>query len=330
LADNKADLVGNWNGAGDSKDCVSLLQAMGATKGTATLLYAKGCEIEFPDRNGFADALRTAQQADIVVVAVGEKAMMSGEAASRAHIGLPNAQEDLVLELCKTGKPVVVVLMNGRPLAIPRIAESAAAIVEAWWLGTEAGNAIADVLWGEYNPSGKLPMSFPRSVGQVPIFYNEKSTGRPFDPNSKWTSKYIDEENSPQWPFGFGLSYTNFAYSQPTAKVLLIQAATKSKQVLAELNVTVTNTGQRAGEEVVQLYVRDLVASVTRPVKELKGFQKIMLQPGESRTLTFSLTEKELGFYNQDMRFGMEPGEYELMVGGNSVDLKTVRINLVY
>lgn len=175
-------------------------------------------------------------------------------------------------------------------------------------------------------------MSFPRSVGQVPIFYNEKSTGRPFDPQSKWTSKYIDEENSPQWPFGFGLSYTSFEYSQPVAKTIPPpQAGTKTSQrLLAELSVTVTNTGSRAGEEVVQLYVRDLVASVTRPVKELKGFQKIMLQPGESRNLTFTLTKKELGFYKKDMSFGTEPGEYELMVGGNSRDLKSVRINLLY
>jgi beta-glucosidase len=228
----------------------------------------------------------------------------------------------------------VVVLMNGRPLAIPQIAEKAAAIVEAWWLGTEAGNAIADVLYGAYNPSGKLPMSFPRTVGQVPIFYNERSTGRPYDPNSKWTSKYIDQPNSPQWAFGHGLSYTTFGYSEPKAEWYKSPGFEKSGGKVGRqmfpltVTVTVTNTGKTAGEEVVQLYVRDLVASVTRPVKELKGFQKIMLQPGESREVKFVLTERDLSFYRQNMTFGTEPGEYEVMVGGSSDAVKRVRLRL--
>lgn len=321
LADNKSELIGNWNGAGNANDCVSL--AEGLRNANAGFDLARGCEVEGTDKSGFAEALNLAQNADAVIVAIGEKAMMSGEAASRADITLPGVQEELVLELVKTGLPVIVVLMNGRPLAIPRLAESATAILETWWLGTEAGNAIADVLFGDYNPSGKLPMTFPRSVGQVPVFYNEKSTGRPFDPNSKWTSKYIDLPNSPQWPFGFGLSYTTFSYSDPKPDKDVFK-----KGESLQIAVNVMNTGSRAGEEVVQLYVRDLVASATRPVKELKGFQKIMLKAGESRAVTFTLTERDLSFYRQDMTFGTEPGEFDIMVGGNSTDLKKVRVQM--
>ena len=322
LADNKSELIGNWNGAGNADDCVSLREGVTNLR-WANLTHARGCEVEGTDQSGFSEALKLAQNADVVIIAVGEKAMMSGEAAARADITLPGVQEELVLELVKTGKPVVVVLMNGRPLAIPKIAESAAAILETWWLGTEAGNAIADVLFGDYNPSGKLPMTFPRSVGQVPIFYNEKSTGRPFDPNSKWTSKYIDEANSPLYPFGFGLSYTTFSYSEPKSD----KAVFKKRENL-QITVNVTNTGGRAGEEVVQLYVRDLVGSVTRPVKELKGFQKIMLKAGESREVKFTLTEHDLSFYRRDMTFGVEPGEFEIMIGGNSAEVKKVRVRM--
>lgn len=287
------------------------------------VLFDSGCEFFVAKKAGTEAAMALAKQADVVVVVVGEQAMMSGEAASRADITLPAVQEELVLELVKTGKPVVVVLMNGRPLAIPRIAESATAIVETWWLGTEAGNAIADVLFGAYNPSGKLPMTFPRSVGQVPVFYNERSTGRPYDPNSKWTSKYIDMPNAPLYPFGFGLSYTTFSYGEPKADKTVFKIGQN-----LQISVNVTNTGSRAGEEVVQLYVRDLVGSVTRPVKELKGFQKIMLKAGESRMLTFTLTEHDLSFYRRDMTFGAEPGEFEIMVGGNSMDVKKVKVQM--
>jgi beta-glucosidase len=320
LADNKSELVGNWNGAGNVNDCVSLRDGFSPEQ-RSMVLYTKGCELEGTDRSGFAAALQAAQSSDVVVVVVGEAAMMSGEACARAEIGLPAIQEELVLELCKTGKPVVVVLMNGRPIVIPKIAEKATAILETWWLGTEAGNAITDVLYGAYNPSGKLPMTFPRSVGQVPIYYNYKNTGRPFDPNSKWSSKYIDMPNSPQWPFGFGLSYTTFGYQEP-------KVAIQTGGNLLTVTVSVTNTGKLAGEEVAQLYVRDLVGSVTRPVKELKGFQKIMLQPGETRELKFILTEKDLSFFRRDMTFGTEPGEYEIMVGGNSEELKKVKVRL--
>lgn len=322
LADNKSELIGNWNGAGNANDCVSVLEGLRSqTKGDVQ--FDSGCEFFVPKKAGIEGALALAKNADVVVAVVGEQAMMSGEAASRADISLPAAQEALVLELVRTGKPVIVILMNGRPLAIPKIAESASAILETWWLGTEAGNAIADVLYGEYNPSGKLPMTFPRTVGQVPIFYNEKNTGRPYDPNSKWTSKYIDTPNSPQWPFGFGLSYTTFRYGDPVTD----KAVFKKGEPL-QIKVNVTNTGKMDGEEVVQLYVRDLVGSVTRPIKELKGFQKIMLKSGESRDVTFTLTEHDLGFFRRDMTFGVEPGEFEIMAGGNSDDLKRIKVRM--
>jgi len=317
LADNKSELLGSWNGAGNADDCISLLEGLRAAHPTG-IVFEKGCEITGTDRSGFAAAIRAAEQSDVVIVAVGEAAMMSGEATSRVHITLTGVQEELVLALCQTGKPVVVVLMNGRPLVIPRLAEKATAIVETWWLGTEAGNAIADVLTGAYNPAGKLPMTFPRAEGQIPVFYNEKSTGRPFDPESKWTSKYIDEPNSPQWPFGFGLSYTTFQYSEP--KVLA------SGKDGFSVHFTLSNTGKMAGEEVAQLYIRDLVGSVTRPVKSLKGFQKVMLQPGETKELHFDVREQDLSFYRFDGTFGTEPGAYDLMIGGNSQDLKTVQI----
>lgn len=321
LAANKSELIGNWNGAGNANDCVSLREGLEKYLGTA-VTTVEACQVNSTDKSGFPAALDAAKNADVVVVAVGETAMMSGEAAARAEITLPGVQEDLVLQLCQTGKPVVVVLMNGRPLAIPNIAEKASAIVETWWLGTEAGNAITDVLYGEYNPTGKLPMSFPRTVGQVPIYYNHKSTGRPYDPNSKWTTKYIDQLNSPQWPFGFGLSYTTFEYSAPTAK------ATLSKDAFVQVSVTVSNSGNRAGTETVQLYIRDLVGSVTRPVKELKSFQQVTLQPGESRVVTFNLTKKDFSFYRKNMRFGMEPGTFEIMTGGDSERLTRTTITL--
>ncbi|MCC7504661.1 MAG: glycoside hydrolase family 3 C-terminal domain-containing protein, partial [Saprospiraceae bacterium] len=275
LADNKTELIGNWCAAGNFNDCVSLREGLRTAGIQAT--YAKGCELDGHDKSGFAEAVRVAKSADVIVVAIGEKAQMSGEAASRTELNLPGVQEELVQELVGTGKPVVVVLMNGRPLVFTQIAGSASAILEAWWLGTETGNALTDVLLGEYNPSGKLPMSFPRSVGQVPVFYNEKSTGRPYDPNSKLTTQYIDSPNSPQYPFGFGLSYTTFEYDEPK-----VNRTTFKKGQTLQVLVNVKNTGSRDGEEVVQLYVRDLVGSVTRPVKELKGFQKVMIPAGQS------------------------------------------------
>ncbi len=321
LADNQSELIGNWSGAGDAKDCVTLLTGL---KANANCQYVAGCAtVDGMDKSGFAAAVTAAQNADVVVVAVGEKAMMSGEAGARAEIGLPGVQEQLVEELVKTGKPIVVVLMSGRPLAIPWIADNATAVLEAWWLGTETGNALSDVLFGDYNPSAKLTMTFPRSVGQVPIYYNAKSTGRPFDPNSKWTSKYIDMPNSPQYAFGFGLSYTTFSYSEPQ-----VTKTTFKKGENLQVTVSVSNTGKRDGEEVVQLYVRDLVGSVTRPMKELKAFQKIMIPAGASKTVTFTVTDKDLSFYRRDMTFGSEAGEFEIMTGGSSDNVKTVKVRM--
>lgn len=322
LADNQSDLIGAWSGAGDGKDCVSLLAGIKAAYNGA-VLHVKGSEVEGDDRSGFEAALAAAAAADAVVVAVGERSWMSGEASSRADISLPGVQEDLVAALAATGKPVIVVLMNGRPLAIPRLVEKSSAVLETWWLGAEAGNAVADVLFGAYNPSGKLPMSFPRHVGQVPVFYNEKSTGRPFDPNSKWTSKYIDMPNTPLFAFGYGLSYTTFQYDD-----LKVSKSAFKKGETVTVSVKVSNTGKYDGEEVVQLYVRDLVGSVTRPVKELKGFRKVMIPKGTSEVVEFTLSESDLRFYRRDMTYGSEPGEFELMVGGSSDAVKAVRVVL--
>ncbi len=324
LADNQSELIGNWCAAGNANDCVSLLQGLRAAAPGATITHVKGCAIEGNDKSGFADALAAAQTSDVVVVAVGESAQMSGEAAARTNITVPGVQVDLVKALAATGKPVVVVLMNGRPLAIPELTAASTALLEAWWLGTETGNALADILFGAYNPSGKLPMSFPYTVGQVPVYYNEKSTGRPFDPNSKWTSKYIDTPNAPLFPFGYGLSYTTFEYSDPE-----VDKTTFKQGDRLRLRVNVRNTGKYAGEETIQLYIRDLVGSVTRPVKELKGFQKVTLAPGASFTAEFTISDRDLRFYGRDMSFGSEPGDFELMVGGSSADLKKVRVTMI-
>ncbi|MDX2134334.1 MAG: beta-glucosidase BglX [Saprospiraceae bacterium] len=323
LADNKSELIGAWSASGNFNDCVSLAEGLRAA-GKGRITVVKGCEVmdqSAPDN--FAEAVDAARKADVVVVAVGELAWMSGEAACRSQIGLPGVQQQLVDALAATGKPLVVVLMNGRPLAIPEVTERSGALVEAWWLGTEAGNALADVLYGDYNPSGKLPITFPRSVGQVPIFYNEKSTGRPFDPNDKYTTKYLDLPNTPLFPFGFGLSYTTFEYSDPEVDRKQFKQGNP-----VSVRVRVRNTGTRAGEEVVQLYVRDLVSSVTRPVKELRGYRKIMLQPGESKTVAFDLNDEAFRFYRRDMTFGSEPGDFDLMIGGNSADLKKITVTM--
>ncbi len=325
LADSKQDMLGNWSASGDAKDCVTLLEGVRAKlPGQGRVLYEKGCDIENKsDRSGIAKALAVAKKADAIVVVVGEAGWMSGEAASRADIGLPGLQEELVKALVATQKPVVVVLMNGRPLAIPWVAENAPAILETWFAGTQGGHAIADVLFGDYNPSGKLPVTFPRSAGQIPLFYNAKNTGRPADPNNKYTSKYLDVPNSPQWPFGFGLSYTTFSYSD-----LQVDKKEFGYNDALTIRVKVTNTGAREGEETAQLYVRDLVGSVTRPVRELKGFQKVQLKPGESKVITFRLSADDLRFYNADLLFRAEPGEFDIWVGGDSNAALGTRVTL--
>jgi beta-glucosidase len=325
LADDRGNLIGPWSGAGEGDKCVSVLDAFQerAAKDGIKVTHTKGCAIDGNDVSGFAAALSTARAADIIIAVVGENKEMSGEAAARADITLPGVQEQFIKELVATGKPVVVVLMNGRPLAIPWIAENVAAIVEAWWPGTMGGPAIADILYGDYNPSAKLTMTFPRHVGQVPVFYNEKNTGRPYDPNSKWNSKYLDMPNSPQYPFGYGLSYTTFTYDS-----LLVSAKEYAMTDTIVASIKIKNTGSVEGEEIVQCYVRDLVGSVTRPVKELKGFEKIKLAPGESKNLIFKLTSKDLAFYTADMIYKAEPGVFWIMAGPDSERLQQKEINL--
>jgi beta-glucosidase len=298
LADSRQDLIGPWAGQGDGNKCVSLLEGIKSKLTATQILYAKGSEINDDNTAGFAQAVQLAKQADAIVLAVGEAAWMSGEASSRSEIGLPGVQQQLANEIIKTGKPVIIVLMNGRPLAIPELDEKASAILETWFLGTQGGNAIADVLFGDYNPSGKLPVTFPRSMGQVPIFYNMKNTGRPMevDPKNKYTSKYLDVSNYPLYPFGYGLSYTTFTYSD----ISLSKNSFAANDSLV-VRCTVTNSGSKAGEEVVQLYVHDLVGSVTRPVKELKGFSKISLQPGENKEVQFVIRNSDLAFYLSDL-----------------------------
>jgi beta-glucosidase len=319
LANTKKDMIGSWSAAGDWSKAVTLLEGMKAAVSPSTkLLYARGCNINDDSTKYLAEAVRTAKQADVVVLAVGEAAMMTGEAASRASLDLPGIQQKLVEEIHKTGKPVVLVLMNGRPLTINWIDRNIPAVLEAWYGGTQGGHAIADVIFGAYNPSGKLPVTFPKSVGQIPIFYSMKNTGRPMDANNKYTSKYLDESNDPLYPFGYGLSYTSFAYGDVT-----LSGSPITEQDTLTVTCSVTNAGSRAGEEVVQLYVRDWVGSVTRPVKELKGFRKVMLQPGESKAITFKLSAKDLSYYRKDMTFGTEPGKFEVYIGGNSRDVKS-------
>jgi beta-glucosidase len=326
LADEKIQLMGAWSGAGEGEKCVSVMEALTerSTKNGISIKHAKGCAIEGDDKKGFDQALALARSSDIVIAVVGESSAMSGEAAARSDLSLPGVQEQLIKDLVATGKPVIVILMNGRPLTIPWIAEHASTILEAWWLGTEAGPAIGDVLFGDYNPSAKLTMTFPRTVGQIPIYYNQKSTGRPYNPDNKWNTKYLDIPNSPQYPFGYGLSYTTFTYDSIQIKEK--EFSMKDSIIVA---VKVTNSGSREGEEIVQLYVRDLVGSVTRPVKELKGFEKIKLAAGESKNVTFKLTAGDLAFHTAEMKFEAEPGNFWIMVGPDSERLQKHEITLV-
>lgn len=289
------------------------------------LLYAKGCDIEGDDRSGFAEAVNIAKQSDVVLLSIGERRDMSGEAKSRSNINIPGVQELLLKELLATGKPVVVLINAGRPLVFDYTADNAPAILYTWWLGSEAGNAIADILFGDYNPSAKLAMSFPRSVGQVPIYYNYFNTGRPAtnDENRNYNSSYNDLSIFPKYEFGYGLSYTGFKYTG-------LQFSNKKMKGEDQItvSVTVTNTGKYAGEEIVQLYIRDKVGSFIRPVKELKDFQKLMLAAGESKTISFMIDKEKLSFYapdpanDQQLKWVAEPGEFEIMIGASSKDIR--------
>lgn len=347
LADSKRDTMGSWSAAGVTKQTITVYQGIkNAVGDKARIVYAKGANvsnhqgiIDFlnlyedavqvdkrPPQVMIDEAVQAAKQADVVVAVVGEAAGMAHEASSRANIDLPQSQKALIAALKATGKPLVLVLMNGRPLALVREDQQADALLETWFSGTEGGNAIADVLFGDYNPSGKLPMSFPRSVGQIPIYYNHLPTGRPYTPENpgKYTSHYYDEANGPLYPFGYGLSYTTFSVSD-----VRLSSQTMKRDGAVTASVTVKNTGDRAGETVVQLYLHDVVASISRPVKELRGFQKVMLQPGESRTVSFPIEPDALKFYNARMQQVVEPGQYEVFIGLDSQRVKSQYFTLL-
>ncbi|MEM0308839.1 MAG: glycoside hydrolase family 3 N-terminal domain-containing protein, partial [Thermofilaceae archaeon] len=320
LADDRDAVLGCWRALGDPGDAVSVLEGVRRKVGSATeVLYAKGCDVSSQDRSGFAEAVEAAKRSDAVVLVVGESADMSGEAASRAHLDLPGVQEELVKTVWEAvgGRiPVVMVVMSGRPLTIKWAAEHIPAIVVAWHLGVRAGDAVADVLFGDYNPGGKLPVTWPRAVGQVPIYYNHKRTGRP--PSAeRFTSKYIDEDWRPLFPFGHGLSYTRFEYSD-----LRVEPEKVEPGGTVTISFELANAGEREGDEVAQLYVRDVVASVTRPVMELKGFKRVTLKPGERRRIVFKLPTQLLAFYGRDMKPRIEAGLYEVMVGSSSADIR--------
>jgi beta-glucosidase len=352
LADDPRATIGPWSGDGQPQNTVTLLQGIKAKVSPQTrVLYAKGVTIEGKGvtgnydapppvasaaggtnvasaegteaarlattptgANSIAEAVKVARESDVVVVAVGETAEMSGEAASRSTLDLPGRQLELVQAIQQTGKPYVVVLMNGHPLSINWLAENSPAILETWFTGTQGGNAIADVLFGDVNPGGHLPVTFPRAAGQEPLYYNHPSTGRP-PTNEKYTSKYLDVPVTPLFPFGYGLSYTTFKLSN-----IRLSDTRISPTGRVQVNVDVENTGRRAGDAVIQLYIRDVAASRVRPVKELKGFERVTLQPGELRIVSFNLTREELGFYNRDVQYAVEPGAFKVMVGTSSED----------
>ncbi|WDT68676.1 beta-glucosidase BglX [Cloacibacterium sp. TD35] len=288
------------------------------------LLYAKGCNANDNDKSMFSEAVEIAKKADVVIMTLGEGHAMSGEAKSRSNIHFSGVQEDLLKEIAKTGKPIILMINAGRPLVFDWASENIPTIVYTWWLGTEAGNSIADVLFGKINPGGKLPMTFPRTEGQIPIYYNHYNTGRPAKNNTdrNYVSAYIDLDNDPAYPFGFGLSYTTFQYSDVNVSATQL----KGNQTFTA-SVTLTNSGNYDGEEVVQLYIRDLVGKVVRPVKELKGFQKIFLKKGESKTISFNITPEDLKFYDDELNFDWESGEFDIMIGTNSAQVQTKRVN---
>lgn len=346
LADNKENMPGTWSVAADFSKATSLLAGLKEVVGSQVkILHARGSNLDtdslFEERAGMfgkslrrdsrpasvimQEAIDIANQSDVIVAALGESSEMSGEASSRTSIEIPAIQKELLAALLKTGKPVVLVLFTGRPLALKWEHENIPAILNVWFGGSEAGYAIADVLFGDVNPSGKLSTTFPQNIGQVPIFYNHKNTGRPLEQGKwfqKFRSNYLDVSNEPLYPFGYGLSYTNFSYSD----IKVSSKTLKGNQVLTA-SVTVTNSGSTDGKEVVQLYIRDLVGSVTRPVKELKGFQKIDLKAGESKNVSFTITPEDLKFYNYDLKYDWEAGDFVIMIGGNSRDVKSTNVN---
>ncbi len=348
LADNKENMPGTWSVAADFTKAISVLEGMKSVMGEgAKIKVAKGANVvsdpeldarisvfgkptgrdNRPEAELIEEALKVARQSDVIVAALGESAEMNGECSSRSDISLPQNQQDLLKALLKTGKPVVLVLFTGRPLTMKWESENVPAILNVWFGGSEAGYAVADVLFGDVNPSGKLTTTFPQNVGQVPLYYSHKNTGRPLGEGrwfEKFKTNYLDVSNDPVYPFGYGLSYTTFEYSEISLSKPAINAAEK-----LEVIVTVKNTGNYDGQEVVQLYVRDMVGTITRPVKELKGFQKIFLKKGESKEVVFTLGEEDLKFYNSDLNFVAEPGDFKVFVGGNSEDVKEAGFTLL-
>jgi len=344
LADDKRNMIGNWSAAGDWKQAIGVMEGLKNAAPDLDVTYAKGVNLvddpailkqinangadivadEKPADKLIAEAVSAANKSDIAVVVLGESALMGGEATSRTNLDLLSNQKALLTAITATGKPVVLVLMNSRPLTLEWEDANVTAILETWFGGTEAGNAIADILVGNYNPAGKLTATFPRNVGQVPIYYNHKNTGRPYDglSNEKYKSRYIDSSNDPLYPFGYGLSYTNFKYSALT----LNKSVVKAGQPI-QVSVDVQNTGNYDGQEVVQLYIQDIYGSITRPVKELKGFQKIFFKKGETKHITFSITEEMLKFYNADLKFAAEPGDFNVFIGSNSRDVTTAKFS---
>jgi beta-glucosidase len=347
LADTKENMAGTWSVITDLDKCISVRAGLQNALGAGTkILYAKGSNLDadsaFEERATMfgrsmnrdrrtvqemqKEALAVAAEADVIVAALGESSEMTGESSSRSDLRIPQVQRELLEALLKTGKPVVLVLFTGRPLVLKWENENVPAILNVWFGGSEAGNAIADVLFGDVNPSGKLTTTFPQNVGQVPIYYAHKNTGRPLDEGTwfqKFRSNYLDVSNDPVYPFGYGLSYTTFSYSNIKLSDSLL---TNTGKITA--TVTVSNTGTRDGSEVVQLYTRDMVGSITRPVKELKGFQKIWLKAGESKTVIFTITAGDLKFYNSELKYAAEPGDFKLFIGGNSRDVKEAGFKL--
>ena len=344
LADNHSEMLGTWVVAGDPDKSVSVMEGIKNVAGNGVnIIYARGANITDDSLLGarafmfrkqvkdprvpqqmIEEAVEAAKKADVVVAVVGESADMSGESSSRSDICIPKSQVDLLKALAKTGKPLVIVLFNGRPLTLTWEDKHASAILDAWAPGTEAGNAIADVLFGNYNPAGKITATFPQSVGQIPVYYNHKNTGRPFNgkEGAKFKSDYLDISNDPLYPFGYGLSYTNFKYSD----IKLSKKNLKGAETLTA-TVTVENTGSLQGEEVVQLYISDPVASISRSVKELKGFNKISLQPGEKKEVSFKITTSDLKFYNNNLVYDWEPGGFNIQIGTNSSDVQNASVN---
>ncbi len=347
LADSRRNMLGTWSVSGDPEKSVTVIEGIkNAVADRAEILYAKGANIsddpifakkvnafgpeividERKPEDMIREALKVAEKSDVIVAVMGEAADMSGEASSMADIGLQPAQRKLLEALERLGKPIVLVLYNGRPMTLTWENENMDAILDVWFGGTEGGNAVADVLFGDVNPGGKLTTSFPVSVGQIPVYHSMLNTGRPYrgEEASKFKSNYLDIPNEPLFPFGYGLSYTTFEYGEMPIKSASLRG--EESEIIATIDVT--NTGNRAGAEVVQMYIRDVVGSISRPMKELKGFEKVLLQPGETKTVSFSITKELLKFYNSDLEFVAEPGMFEVFIGGSSVDVQKFDLEL--